>query len=182
MKKTPYSFLWMLFVLGMFLPGCHAAKIKYDSRIPQVAFAAQELKGALKEAKREDLRVVLTVKPDKSSPEAFEIRSVGSTRIKITGSDATGAMYGGLEVADLLRLGLPIKDQEQKPFVKKRGVIINIPLDIRTPAFDDSGEAAQKNIQTMWDFEFWKAYLDDLARYRYNLVSLWAAHPIPSLA
>jgi len=181
MKKVLCSFLWLLIVLGMFLPGCHAAKIKYDSRIPQLAFAAQELKDALKEAGREDLKVTLVVKPDESSPEAFQIRSVNPTHIEVTGSDATGTMYGGLEVADLLRLGLPIEDQDQKPFVEKRGVKINIPLDIRTPAFDDSGEAAQRNIETMWDFEFWKEYLDELARYRYNVVSLWAAHPFPTM-
>jgi len=162
-------------------PGRGTSLVEYDVEIPQLAFAAQELKDAMEEVGRKDLRLSLVIKADASLPEAFQIRVVGSKQIEVTGSDATGAMYGGLEVADLLRLGLPIKDQEQKPFVKKRGVKINIPLDIRTPAFDDSGEAAQKNIQTMWDFEFWKAYLDDLARYRYNLVSLWAAHPFPTM-
>jgi len=165
----------------MFLPGCLADSVEYNAKIPQLVFAAQELKDALKEAGREDLKVTLVVKPDVSSPEAFQIRSVGPTQIEVTGTDATGAMYGGLEVADLLRLALPIEDQDQKPFVEKRGIKINIPLDIRTPSFDDSGEAAQRNIKTMWDFEFWKEYLDDLARYRYNVVSLWAAHPFPTM-
>ena len=158
-----------------------SARVEYDAGIPQMAFAAQELRRAFEETGKKDLQVTLTVQSDASSPEAFSIRRVGGKRIEVTGTDVTGAMYGGLEVADLLRLGLPIKDQEQRPFVKKRGIKINIPLDIRTPAFDDSGEAAQKNIQTMWDFEFWKAYLDDLARYRYNVVSLWAAHPFPNM-
>ena len=181
MIKIPCSFLGLLFVLGMLSPDRLAAEVTYDPRIPQLAFAAQELEDALEEVGREDLRVALIVRPDKSSPETFEIRSVGSTRVEVVGTDGTGAMYGGLEVADLLRLGLPIENQNQKPFVGKRGVKINIPLDIRTPSFDDSGEAAQKNIKTMWDFEFWKEYLDDLARYRYNVVSLWAAHPFPSM-
>jgi len=162
-------------------PGGRVASVGYDAHIPQLAFAAQELEGALEEAGREGLQVMLVVRPDESSPESFQIRSVGSNRLEVAGSDATGAMYGGLEVAELIRLGLPIKDQDQKPFVGKRGIKINIPLDIRTPSFDDSGEAAQKNIKTMWDFEFWKEYLDDLARYRYNVVSLWAAHPFPSM-
>ena len=33
----------------------------------------------------------------------------------------------------------------------------------------------------MWDFEFWRAYLDALARDRYNFVSLWNLHPFPSM-
>ena len=115
-------------------PGRLAASVEYDATIPQLVFAAQELKDALKEARWENLQVTLIVKPDGSSPEAFEIRSVGPTQVEVTGSDATGAMYGGLEVADLLRLGLPIEDQKRAPFVKKRGIKFNIPLDARTPS------------------------------------------------
>lgn len=171
----------LLIILCIALPNRLAASVKYDARFPQVTFAAEEVKAALKEADREDLEVSIIIKTDLSNPQAFQIRTVGPDRIEVIGSDPNGAMYGGIEVAELVRLGLPIEDQDQKPFVEKRGVKINIPLDIRTPAFDDSGEAAQRNIQTMWDFEFWKEYLDDLARYRYNVVSLWAAHPFPTM-
>jgi hypothetical protein len=52
---------------------------------------------------------------------------------------------------------------------------------MRAPSYDDTGDNAQKNIETVWDFEFWKAYLDDLARYRYNVLSLWSIHPYPSI-
>ncbi|MFC2115079.1 hypothetical protein ACFLTU_01290 [Bacteroidota bacterium] len=181
MKKLKSLFPWFISLLWIFLAGCSPVDVTYDPDIPQLEFAVEELKLALKETGKEDLQVSLIVKPDDSSPEAFQIRSIGPNQVEVTGSDATGAMYGGLEVAELVRLGLPIEDQDQKPFVKKRGVKINIPLDIRTPSFDDSGDAAQKNIETMWDFEFWKEYLDDLARYRYNVLSLWAAHPFPSM-
>ena len=181
MKEILCLFLWLLSVLGMLLPGRLEASVEYDAQIPQLAFAAQELKDALKEAGRENLQVTLIVKPDEASPEAFQIRSVGSTLVKITGLDATGAMYGGLEVADLLRLGLPIENRDQSSFVKKRGIKFNIPLDARTPSYDDTGDSAQKNIETIWDFKFWKAYLDDLARYHYNVLSLWTTHPFPSL-
>lgn len=111
----------------------------------------------------------------------LQIRSVGSNRIEVTGSDATGAMYGGLEVADLLRLGLLVEDQKRAPFVKKPGIKFNVPLDVRTPSYDDTGNSAQNNIETVWDFEFWKTYLDDLARHHYNVLSLWSAHPYPSI-
>ena len=181
MKKILCSFLWLLFVLGILLLGRVAASVKYDAKIPQLAFAAQELKNALKKAGQENLQVTLIVKPDKALPEAFQIRAVGLTRVEIIGSDASGAMYGGLEVADLIRLGLPIKNQKRKPFVEKRGIKINIPWDARTPSYDDTGDSAQKNIETIWDLQFWKAYLDDLARYRYNVLSLWSTHPYPSI-
>ena len=169
------------FRLSWLLQNWSQPQVDYDEAVPQLAFAAREISAAITQAGRTDIQVSLRIKADQSTPEAFRIRIASPSSVEVTGTDATGAMYGGLEVADRLRLGLPIEDQDQKPFVAKRGVKINIPLDIRTPAFDDSGEAAQRNIQTMWDFEFWKEYLDDLARYRYNVVSLWAAHPFPTM-
>lgn len=181
MKKMRSSFLRLVFTLGLLFPGRLTASVEYSAKTPQLAFAAQELKDALKEVGLENLQVVLVVKADDASPEAFQIRNVRSTLVEVTGSDATGAMYGGLEVADLLRMGLPIKDRDHVPFVKKRGIKFNIPLDARTPSYDDTGDSAQKNIEAMWDFEFWKAYLDDLARYRHNVLSLWTTHPFPSM-
>ena len=103
-------------------------------------------------------------------------------RVEVIGSDATGAMYGGIEVAEFLKLRLPISNVQRKPFVAKRGIKFNIPLDARSPSYDDSGDAANENIEHMWDFEgFWKPYLDDLARYRYNVLSLWTCHPYPHM-
>ena len=43
MKKRPCSFLYLLFVLGMLLPGHLAASVEYDTNIPQLVFAVQEL-------------------------------------------------------------------------------------------------------------------------------------------
>ncbi len=153
--------------------------VEHDAPIPQLAFATQELKAALKESGREDLRVRLIVKPDASSPEGFEIKTSGP-QLEVIGAEASGAMYGGIEVAEYLKLGLPIANVKRKPFVGKRGIKFNIPLDARSPSSDDSGAAANENIANMWDFEgFWKPYLDDLARY--NVLSLWTCHPYPHM-
>jgi hypothetical protein len=181
MQKRAYILTVLISLAMVFVTGCTSVEVSYDKNIPQLAFAAQELKLAIKQSKRKGLQVSFVVKPDGSESEAFQIRYLDPDHLEITGSDATGAMYGGLEVADLLRLGLPVEDQDYTPFIRKRGIKINIPLDARTPSYDDTGDAAQKNIETMWDFEFWKAYLDDLARYRYNVLSLWATHPYPHM-
>jgi hypothetical protein len=163
------------------MSGQPLASVEYDVKIPQVAFAAEELKAALKEVGREDMKIILVVRPDKSSPESFQIRKTTSNEIWIIGTDPSGAMYGGLEVADLLKLGLPVNDMERKPFVEKRGIKFNIPWDARTPGYDDTGDAAQKNIATIYEFEFWKAFFDDMARYRYNVLTLWGSHPYPGI-
>ena len=156
--------------------------VDYDAQIPQLAFAAQELKTALAEAGREGLHVTLGIKGDSLPPEGFRILTERPNQIEVVGSDATGAMYGGLELAERLRLGLPIENVERTPFIQKRGIKFNIPWDARTPSYDDTGDNAQANIETVWDFEgFWRPYLDDLARYRYNVLSLWSTHPYPSI-
>ncbi|MEX0320988.1 MAG: hypothetical protein AB3N63_02440 [Puniceicoccaceae bacterium] len=180
--KRILTYLTLLSLLLAFVPGTLAAKVMFNGKkYPPVAFAAQELKTVIAETGNEDLQVMLVVKPDESSPESYQIRWFGEKDIRVIGTDANGTMYGGLEIAEQLRLGLPIEDKQHVPFVKKRGIKWNIPLDARIPSYDDTGDSAQKNIESVWDFEFWKAYLDDLARYRYNVLSLWATHPFPSL-
>jgi len=101
----------------------------------------------------------------------------------VVGADAGGVMYGGLELAEVIRVyGLEgIKDIDQNPYMVMRGTKFNIPLDVRTPSYTDVCDAAQNNIPEMWSFDFWKEYIDNLARYRYNFISLWSLHPFPSL-
>ena len=55
------------------------------------------------------------------------------------------------------------------------------PLDKRTPSFADNGINADMHIEYVWDINFWTAWLDDIARYRYNFISLWSRHPFPNL-
>jgi len=52
---------------------------------------------------------------------------------------------------------------------------------LKTPSYDDTGDAAQNNYAEMWNFDFWKEFLDDMARYRYNTLTLWNPHPFPSI-
>lgn len=116
-------------------------------------------------------------------PEAFAVHRRGR-EVCIVGSDARGAMYGALDVAEIVRLTGSLDAVEghtAQPSIGRRGIKFNIPLDARTPSYDDTGDAAQANYLHMWDFDFWRAFLDDLARYRYNTLTLWNPHPFPSM-
>ena len=117
--------------------------------------------------------------------EGFVIRTSrepGHT-ICILGPDDAGVMYGGLEVAEIIRTRgiLAVESQSQNPFMNIRGVKLNIPLDVRTPTYSEPSDAAQNNMAEMWDFGFWKEYIDHLALHRYNTISLWNMHPFPSM-
>ncbi len=123
---------------------------------------------------------------EKIQAEGFSLRHRVEGKqhvLVITSRDAGGAMYGGLELAEQIRAsGLEgVADTDRNPHMRMRGTKFNIPLDLRTPSYSDMSDSAQANIDTVWDFEFWKAYLDKLARDRYNFVSLWNLHPFPSM-
>ncbi len=118
-----------------------------------------------------------------SSPAERGARSAAHVTC-IAGGDPAGTMYGGLAAAEAIRLegGLRgLRPAKGKPFILRRGLKFNIPLDARTPSYDDTGDAAQTNYVHMWDFGFWQRFLDEMARHRYNVLTLWNPHPFPSL-
>lgn len=156
-------------------------------------FAVEEIlrearaRGMAPGGRGEGTSVVLTVEKDPRAPaESYRLRvrnERGRRVITVQGADETGAMYGGLDVAEAIRLGKldALADSEHAPFIRQRGIKFNIPLDLRTPSYSDCSDAAQANIPVMWEREFWAAFLDAMARYRYNVLSLWNLHPFPSL-
>lgn len=130
-------------------------------------------------------RISITVESN-AAAQGYSIRvqnESGRRIITVRGADATGAMYGGLDVAESIRIGAfdSLKDSDHKPHIAKRGIKLNIPLDLRTPSYTDCSDAAQANLPEMWEREFWTAFLDAMARHRYNVLSLWSLHPFPSL-
>ena len=56
-----------------------------------------------------------------------------------------------------------------------------IPLDARTPSYSDNSDVAQRNIEVMWDINFWHSFIDDMAKDHLNMLSLWSLAPFPSL-
>jgi len=121
---------------------------------------------------------------DEIGKEGFVLRRESPGRhFVVLSKDSAGAMYGGLELAEQIRLhGIEgVENVARNPYMPMRGTKFNIPLDLRNPSYSDMSDSAQQNIATVWDFAFWRAYLDKLARDRYNFVSLWNLHPFPSM-
>jgi hypothetical protein len=108
----------------------------------------------------------------------------GTTRWWVVGHDPAGAMYGALELAETVRIEgslAGVRDRQVNPAIANRGIKFNIPLDARTPSYSDDSTSAQANIGEMWSMEFWTRFLDEMARHRYNVLSLWSLSPFPSL-
>ncbi|TYA78756.1 beta-N-acetylhexosaminidase family protein [Seonamhaeicola marinus] len=147
---------------------------------PLVDFAKEHVKKAIDENGLKKLNITWIIDSSTLKPQAYKV-SVHAEKLTIAGGDELGLMYGGLEVSEQLSLNGNVVDTAHEPFILKRGLKMNIPLDARTPSYDDSGDAAIKNVKTVWEWDFWKNYLDQMAVNRYNVLSLWNPHPFPSL-
>lgn len=182
-----------LFLFGILL-SCsgktNSITISADTTKAQIDFGIKELISALSERGFEttvinsssvDIIFSLHKSNSKLRPEGFEIQK--NENITVKGHDAAGLLYGALELAEQIEInGLEgVEATLQNPYMEKRGTKLNIPLDARTPSYTDASDVAQHNIPVMWEFDFWKDYIDNLARHRYNFISLWSLHPFPSL-
>ncbi len=145
--------------------------------------AALDLTGHSVKAEGGDLKIVFSLDSERLDLQAYSIQLAAKSTLEVIGGDKVGLMYGGLDLAETITLnGLDaVKNKDETPYLEKRGIKFNIPLDGRTPAYSDAGSAAQKNMLVVWEMDFWKEYLDTLARYRYNVISLWNMHPFPSM-
>jgi hypothetical protein len=176
-----------------------SAVLQYDAALEPVRFAATEIRRAFAErgerlverplsaAPMGGIRMVITVTGDKAGAwQSYSIRrraDGGQRTWQVTAPDAAGAMYGGLDLAEAVRLGTldRLADADKAPHVERRGIKFNAPLDLRTPSYSDNATAAQANIGEMWSIDFWHEFIDSMARNRYNVLSLWNLHPFPSL-
>lgn len=160
-------------------------RVSGDSDSPQVAFAVADLKELCDELPLGVRDLDVKFQLDESlMAQAYHIAVRGHGAFTVCGGDALGLMYGGLRLAEAIRHeGGPsrVRSESGEPYLEYRGLKMNIPLDARTPSYDDTGDSAVWNIPTVWDFSFWQGHLDAMARHRYNALTLWNPHPFPSL-
>ena len=155
------------------------AIVQLEPQSGAAKFAADEIKAAVRHhgSAPKGLRIVLREDNTSLKPEAFRLMTSTEEMAQVftvTGGGPGGVMYGGLELAEQIRLygWDKVVAIKREPHFAMRGVKFNLPLDVRTPSYTDMSDSGQANIATVWDFEFWREYLDQLARDRYNYVSL----------
>jgi len=124
------------------------------------------------------------IEPPDLKPEGFAIRTKKTDDytklIIVIGSDQKGAMYGGLDIAEVISLEGNIDavmHKEENPFLEMRGVKFNMLLK----GYGLRGEGGKywDEESSAWFFNllYWNKYLDFLARSRYNTLTLWCGHP-----
>jgi hypothetical protein len=101
---------------------------------PMIAFAVKDIRQALAQFGHEivsrdaDLRIVFTQFEPGMGPQSFRIQKEGNRAIRITYGDSLGAMYGGLELAEMITLGgglEAVQEKARKPYIFRRGIKFN---------------------------------------------------------
>lgn len=124
--------------------------------------------------------------PSGLSAQAFALKTTtkGQTSFWIFGGDANGAMYGGLQLAENIAFkGISTTfDAQQSPTILKRGIKLNLPFDRESGTYGIATATSKiKAIPNVWDMSFWTTWFDEMARYRYNVISIWSNHPFTSM-
>ncbi|MDF2190430.1 hypothetical protein [Paraflavitalea sp. CAU 1676] len=155
-----------------------AKKASYGGRTPQI------LAGTLKEAAVLAYVKQFGVDTAKLGKEGFVIRR-RSNVILIAGADASGALYGCLELAEQVRRAKALPDAidlRDRPQMVLRGTCIGVQKPYYLP-----GRTVYEYPYTpetfpwFYDKKLWLQYLDTLVANRYNSLYLWNGHPFASL-
>ena len=138
------------------------AALIYDPGVGAINFGAGDLKAALQQngysvtdlplgdpsGATQSVRIILTTQSAAVpgmpaiagiTNQGYAIQRVmdgSSTNWWVIGQDAPGVMYGGLELAEAVKLadGLAgVTNRQTNPYLANRGIKFNIPLDVRTP-------------------------------------------------
>lgn len=192
LQATVKALFFLTFLLGLSCSGSkNTLEVSTKLSGPTLDFALAELSDA---ALSRGLEVNLSNNPNADvllelNPERADLREEGfslereGVEIRVVAHDMAGMLYACMELAEQVRVygWKGVEETLQNPHMELRGTKFNIPLDVRTPTYTDPCDAAQKNIPEMWNMDFWTEYIDNLARYRYNYISLWNLHPFPSM-
>ncbi|WP_420152015.1 alpha-d-galacturonidase [Siphonobacter sp.] len=199
-----FLFLFLLFAFHIQGQAQQKLTLVLPSKSPErVSFGAEKLQQKLRSAgyqvtlvRKDQLKadpsqirigiagdVLVQSITEKSGKEGFVLHKEKGQPWFIKGSDASGALYGCLELASRLQPKLPetlhLTDQ---PEMVLRGTCIGIQKPYYLP-----GRTVYEYPYTpetfpwFYDKELWIQYLDMMVENRYNSLYLWNGHPFASL-
>lgn len=167
-----------------------------DDGVSRIGFAKQKLYETLSELNfevsltstppehSEGNIIVISEKNDENNKEGFKINTSGKT-ISIDGADATGALYGALELSDRIEKSGNIPSElniQDKPEMVLRGTVIGLQKTEYLPGRTVyEYPYTPESFPWFYDKAHWIEYLDMMVENRYNSLYLWNGHPFASL-
>ncbi|MCR5491172.1 MAG: glycoside hydrolase family 20 zincin-like fold domain-containing protein, partial [Bacilli bacterium] len=180
-------------MVAALLGGCGGGKttvsIHYEGDETTVQFAIDEIKTALENNGMSfvdsggEYEIEFASLDSSLGTEGYSV-AVDGKKITVTGGDATGAMYGGMQVAEEIAFTESVSgvvDSTGTPYLKDRGFRLIPQMDARTPCYTANGDATRANFENTWDLSFWDGLFARMARMRYNLFDMATLCAFPSV-
>jgi len=176
--------LALLLFLGAAPAPAATVSLEFDPSNAQARYAAARLGDALRKQGHEiadghgnsNFEIRLKVGGPGLQPEAYAITAVRKS-LTVTGGDGRGLIYGSLAVAEQLDCGRTIhtlQNATEKPSVGFRAIKFDLPWDSYR-----ASKALDQHYATVRDIRYWTAFLDMMARNRFNAITLSNLHPWP---
>lgn len=161
-----------------------ALKVKYANKKIVIALTSDKIVKKICKAQGENI-------PNGLGEQAYCLRTTTKPNKSywVLGGDVNGAMYGGLQISENIKFNqfTGNYNNEESPSILKRGIKLNLPFDIECPTYGKTnmggfeGTSYRNAIPHVWDMTFWAEWFDEMARNRYNTVSIWSCHPFTCL-
>lgn len=117
--------------------------------------------------------------------EGFHIYNGKNGALYIIGNDASGALYGCIELADQIKSSSKLPTQlslSDQPEMVLRGTCIGLQKPDYLPGHDVyEYPYTPETFPWLYDKALWIKYLDMMVENRYNSLYLWNGHPFSSL-
>ena len=129
----------------------------------------------------------LTVTLNNANGGAAEGYTISKSKkgITVTGNDATGVIYGCVELAERAKLEgtlEAVKPVSDSPQMVMRGTCIGLQKTVYLPGHGVyEYPYTPENFPWFYDKEEWVKYLDMMVENKYNSLYLWNGHPFASL-
>ena len=199
MKQSVKWLMFMVLLLATVSCGKKSVVISTDQENNRVAFGIEKLQAAL-EAAGYDVtvtsevpaitdgpQIVIDIAPDAFSEgkaEAFKIEGV-QQRLALSGVDASGVLYGALELASRVKESGELPDEialTEAPQMVLRGAAVGVQkTEILPGRHVYEYPYTPENFPWFYDKQLWIKYLDMLVENRMNSLYLWNGHPFASL-
>ncbi|MFV0541518.1 MAG: glycoside hydrolase family 20 zincin-like fold domain-containing protein [Aestuariibaculum sp.] len=188
------SFFFLVLILSC--TGSKQVTLVVNQAQPRHAYGAQKLQEALiqsgyrvqlvstiPENKRNSI-IVVSEDSTNHKKEGFKINTINNV-IYIKGADASGTLYGALEIADQISETKTLPSQinmEDSPEMVLRGTVIGVQKMEYLPGRTVyEYPYTPENFPWFYDKALWIKYLDMMVDNRYNSLYLWNGHPFASL-
>lgn len=124
------------------------------------------------EISHKDYFITISLDPSLND-EAYSLKINGDS-IHISGGNDVGALYGGYELAEQIKLyGInKIREKTESPRFPFRAIKFNLPWS----AYRDHAVVHQHR-EIVKDLEYWEQFMDMMIENRFNVLTLWNLHP-----